>query len=153
MTLRSCWCVAVWESDLIYFMGPDSTSKKNHKAIPLKLRAGAVAVAVLRMDGGSRLPCSVPCRLHTHTTTARATANLAASTDTTAVTMRDEDHVPEHLLCCGCLEAPTGRVEQCANGHLLCAEYRPRRGRARTGGSCLPKLRAQVRGERHAYDD
>jgi hypothetical protein len=34
-----------------------------------------------------------------------------------------------------CLDAPAGRVEQCMNGHLLCAEV---------GDSCLAKLRAHA---------
>mmetsp|Transcript_35318 Transcript_35318/g.88308 ORF Transcript_35318/g.88308 Transcript_35318/m.88308 type:complete len:88 (-) Transcript_35318:810-1073(-) len=34
----------------------------------------------------------------------------------------DHDRVPEHLKCVVCLEAPAGRIEQCTNGHLLCAE-------------------------------
>jgi hypothetical protein len=34
----------------------------------------------------------------------------------------DCDDVPDHLKCCVCLDAPTERVEQCLNGHLLCAE-------------------------------
>jgi hypothetical protein len=30
--------------------------------------------------------------------------------------------VPVHLKCCVCLDAPFGRIEQCSQGHLLCAE-------------------------------
>jgi len=94
--------------------------------------------------------CRTQCRASRDKPTARAAATLAAAAATIAVTMRADDHVPEHLLCCGCLDAPTGRVEQCANGHLLCAEYSTREGTARTGASCLPKLRAQVLGHGRA---
>jgi hypothetical protein len=44
--------------------------------------------------------------------------------------------VPEHLVCYVCHSLPAGRVEQCANGHLLCAEAGP--------DSCLAGLRAHA---------
>ena len=49
---------------------------------------------------------------------------------------RDEqdDAVLDHLKCGVCLDAPDGRVEQCGNGHLICAEG--------NGSSCLARLRA-----------
>jgi len=47
-----------------------------------------------------------------------------------------DDGFPKHLMCFVCLELPLGRVEQCANGHIMCA-----------GGhdSCLAKLRRHKR--------
>jgi hypothetical protein len=38
-----------------------------------------------------------------------------------------------------CLELPSGRIEQCANGHIFCAEERD--------DSCLAKLRRFARAQ------
>ena len=51
----------------------------------------------------------------------------------------DDDGVPAHLLCSVCLDAPCGRVEQCANGHILCAEA--------GDDSCLATMREHARGQ------
>jgi len=45
---------------------------------------------------------------------------------------------PAHLTCAVCLEAPVGRVEQCARGHIICAQ--PTEG-PQTEPCCLDKLR------------
>ena len=34
----------------------------------------------------------------------------------------DDDGGPGHLQCYACYSMPAGRVEQCANGHFLCAQ-------------------------------
>ena len=59
---------------------------------------------------------------------ARAAAAAAATTDDDN---DNNDDVPEHLschalretlVCYVCHSLPVGRVDQCANGHFLCAE-------------------------------
>ena len=57
---------------------------------------------------------------------------------------RDEEQdadVPDHLKCGVCLDAPAGRVEQCGNGHLICADG--------SDSCCLARLRSSAadRGE------
>ena len=51
----------------------------------------------------------------------------------------NDDGVPAHLLCSVCLDTPCGRVEQCSNGHILCAEA--------GDGSCVSTMRAHARGQ------
>ena len=59
-------------------------------------------------------------------------------------TMSDDgDDVPDQLKCSVCLDAPTGRVDQCTNGHLVCAEAGE--------GSCLAQLRAHASGQGRAH--
>jgi hypothetical protein len=72
----------------------------------------------------------------------------AAAANTTGVRLRREDeeedadaHVPDHLRCCICWDAPAGNDQQCRNGHLLCGS-----GDGEEGG-CLEKLRASAQGE------
>mmetsp|Transcript_12318 Transcript_12318/g.29843 ORF Transcript_12318/g.29843 Transcript_12318/m.29843 type:complete len:297 (-) Transcript_12318:289-1179(-) len=50
----------------------------------------------------------------------------------------DQDTVPEHLHCVTCFGGPWGRIEQCTNGHLLCAHA------GVEPPSCVSKLRAQA---------
>jgi len=57
----------------------------------------------------------------------------------------DDAIVPDHLVCCVCLDAPAGRVEQCPRGHIMCAH--PTEAGAGAGeGSCLAELRAHAAG-------
>jgi hypothetical protein len=46
---------------------------------------------------------------------------------------REAASVPDHLLCCVCLDAPVGRIEQCPYGHIICAHVPA----AATEHSCL----------------
>lgn len=52
--------------------------------------------------------------------------------------------MPAHLLCCGCLRTPAGRIDQCANGHLLCADEVVTSEETVRLDSCLRKLRMQA---------
>ena len=69
---------------------------------------------------------------HNHDNPPRARAHIPPNS-VARVHMTDaaSEAVPDHLVCVVCLDAPVGRIEQCANGHLLCAE------------PCLTQLRAQ----------
>jgi len=49
---------------------------------------------------------------------------------------------PDHLMCFVCLELPTGRIEQCPNGHIMCAQT--------AGESCLAKMRRYARAQNTA---
>jgi hypothetical protein len=55
----------------------------------------------------------------------------------------DDDGVPAHLLCSVCMDATCGRVEQCANGHILCAEA----DFGLTSASCLATMREHAYGQ------
>ena len=59
------------------------------------------------------------------------------------------DEAPEHLLCCVCLDVPCGLIEQCCNGHLICAEVEPTdeaaaggAGGAGGAAACAAQIRA-----------
>ena len=67
-------------------------------------------------------------------TTATTAGTAASAATTTPTRQKEEDHVPDHLRCSVCWDAPVGNVQQCLNGHLLCGEE----------GGCLAKLRARA---------
>ena len=61
----------------------------------------------------------------------RAAAAAAAATADNDEATDDNDNAPEHLSCLAlqktlvcyvCHSLPAGRIEQCANGHFVCAE-------------------------------
>ena len=61
---------------------------------------------------------------------------MSAAANTPAITTRgrEDDDVPDHLLCYVCLDAPPNNVQQCRNGHLICGEE----------GGCLSLLRSRA---------
>jgi hypothetical protein len=75
-----------------------------------------------------------------------ADGSIARSTDGATAAYS----VPEHLLCSVCHDAPCGRIEQCENGHLLCAEAEIGVGEAcsvqvrSVGGRCPVCLRGMA---------